>query len=68
MLMNKPRHRIFDYIPRYYNPENDEQEKRKKHLGFQRQRKLAVRKKNPLRWAILVLLIIYIILKLQGII
>ncbi len=66
MLMKRPGHRIFDYIPRYYKPEKDEQEKRKKHLGFQRQRKLGVRKKNPLRWAILVILIIYIILKLQG--
>ena len=66
MFMKKPRHRIFDYQPRFYKPEADEEERRKRRLGFTRQRKYRARKRNPVIWAILILLVIYIILKLQG--
>ena len=66
MLMKKPRHRIFDYPPRFYKPENDEQERRKRRLGFTTHRKHRVLKRNPIIWAILILLVIYIILKLKG--
>jgi len=27
MLMKKPRHRIFDYPPRFYKPEEDDNER-----------------------------------------
>jgi len=66
MLMKKPRNRVFDYTPRFYKPETDEQERRKRRLSFTRQRKLRVRKKNPVVWAIFIILVIYIIMKLQG--
>jgi uncharacterized membrane protein YvbJ len=64
--MKKPRHRVFDYPPRYYKPETDEQERRKRRLGFTRQRKHISRRRNPVVWAIFILVVIYIILKLQG--
>jgi hypothetical protein len=35
-------------------------------LGFTRQRKYQRRKRNPLVWAIFIIVVIYIILKLQG--
>jgi len=28
--MKKPNHRVFDYIPRFYKPDEDQSEKRKK--------------------------------------
>jgi len=67
MLMKKPRNRIFDYTPRFYKPETDEQERIKKRLGFSRQRKINKKKKSSFVWLLFVLAVIYIILKLKGI-
>jgi hypothetical protein len=66
MLMKKPRHRVFDYTPRHYNPESDQSERRKRRLGFSRQRKYKSRQKSPVILLVLVALIIYLILKLSG--
>ncbi len=40
MFMKRPNHRVFDYPARFYKPETDEKEKRKKKLGFSAQRKV----------------------------
>jgi hypothetical protein len=64
--MKRPRHRIFDYTPRFYHPETDEQERKKRKLGFTRQRKYVRRKRNPVGWAILIIVVVYLIFKLQG--
>lgn len=64
MLMKKPRHRVFDYPPRFYKPEDDPEEKRKKRLGFQSYRKHIHRKKSPIIWIIFILIVIFIIIKL----
>jgi hypothetical protein len=64
--MKKPRHRVFDYTPRYYQPELDEKERRKRKLGFSSQRRKIQNKKNPLIWLLLVAIVIYIYLKLIG--
>jgi ATP/ADP translocase len=66
MFMKRPRHRVFDYPPRFYKPETDEQERRKRRLGFTRQRKYIRRKRSPFIWLILIIMVIYIILKLGG--
>jgi uncharacterized membrane protein (DUF106 family) len=66
MLMKKPQHRVFDYTPRFYKPELDETERKKRKLGFSSQRKIFKRKKSPLTWIILILIILYIYLKLIG--
>jgi len=66
MFMKRPRHRVFNYTPRYYNPATDEKERRKRRLGFTRQRKYIRKKRNPVVWAVLIFIVIYIILKLQG--
>ena len=66
MLMKRPRHRIFDYTPRFYKPETDEKERIKKRLGFSRQRRINRKKKSPLIWLLFVIAVIYLILKLQG--
>ena len=64
--MKRPRNRVFDYIPRFYKPETDEQEKIKKRLGFSRLRVIGRKKKSPILWLLFVIAVIYLILKLQG--
>lgn len=67
MFMKKPRHRIFDYEPRFYNPKKDETEKRKKKLGFRSARQhSSLKRRNNLVWIVLFLLTIVVYLKLNG--
>ncbi len=68
MFMKKPSHRIFDYPPRFYEPETDEKEKRKKKLGFRYQRKRIRKKKNPVIWGIYVIAVVYLYLKFSGLV
>jgi cytoskeletal protein RodZ len=65
--MKRPKHRIFDYTPRYYNPENDPKEKQKKKLGFSKHLKLKRKKRSPIIWILFILAVIFIILKLNKI-
>lgn len=64
MFMKRPQYRRFDYTPRFYKPELDEEERRKRKLGFGSSR-LSIRKKtiNPLLWLIMILLIIFILVR-----
>ena len=66
MLMKKPRHRVFDYPPRFYEPEDDDKERRKRRLGFKRQSKIKRRKGSSIIWIVLLALAVYIYLKLTG--
>jgi hypothetical protein len=65
MFMKKPKHRTFDYTPRFYVPEKDELERKKRKLGFTRKLNTKRRKtKSPLVWIILIIMLIIIYLKL----
>jgi hypothetical protein len=66
MFFKKPPHRIFDYTPRFYRPEEDKDEKLKRKLGFKRQLKMNRKKKSPMIWLLLVIIAVYIYLKLTG--
>jgi len=67
--MKKPQYRKFDYQPRYYKPEEDEGEKRKRRLGFRTTRKFKSRKfRNPIYWLVIFLIVFYLYLKLKGLI
>ena len=66
MLMKKPRHRVFDYPTRFYNPEEDPVEKRKQKLGFRTYRKFTHKRRSPIIWIIFILAVIFIIIKLSG--
>jgi len=68
MFFKKPRHRIFEYPPRFYKPEEDQDERRKRKLGFRRHQKIKKHKRSPLVWGVLALLAIYIYLKLTGVV
>jgi len=66
MFMKKPRHRVFDYTPRHYDPVNDEKEKKKKRIGLTRQRKFKSRRQSPIILFAIIALVIYLVLKLSG--
>jgi hypothetical protein len=66
MFIKRPRHRIFDYTPRFYHPEDDKNEKLKRKLGFQRQLKLNRKKRSPMLWMVFIIVAVYIYLKLGG--
>jgi len=64
--MKKPRHRVFDYTPRFYKQERDELNKKRKRIKFNSVRKYQRRKKSTVIWFVLIILILYIYLKLSG--
>ena len=66
MLFKKPRHRVFDYTPRFYKPEKDEQERKKRKLGFRRNSIKKRQKRSPIIWGIMVVLVIIVYLKFAG--
>lgn len=67
MFMKRPAHRVFDYPPRFYKPEEDERERKKRKLGFSRKVRTSRRKtRSPLIWIILLIIIILAYLKLKG--
>jgi hypothetical protein len=67
MLMKKPRHRVFDYTPRFYDPKKDEKEKVKERIHFSRDySKIKKKKRSMIFWIGVIIAIIYIYIKLQG--
>jgi len=66
MFIKKPRHRVFDYTPRFYNSEDDKDEKLKRKLGFRRQLKMNQKKRSPMLWMLFIIVAVYIYLKLIG--
>ncbi len=69
MFMKKPSHRSFDYQPRFYKPETDESERRKRRLGFKKNYKHSgYQKKSPLLFIVMFLFIVFLLLKWNGII
>lgn len=66
MFMKKPSYRIFDYTPRYYKPEEDKSELRKKRLRFRQKRKFSRRVKTPIYWIILFLIALYFYLHFSN--
>lgn len=66
MFFKKPPHRVFDYSPRFYNPNEDQDEKRKKKLKFHKHRKFGPKKGTGIKYAIILLLAYLLYLKLTG--
>jgi hypothetical protein len=67
MFFKKPRNRVFEYIPRFYKPEDDPDEKRKRKLGFRRQLGVIKRKKGSLKLIVFLLVVLYLYLWFSGI-
>ncbi|CUS79031.1 hypothetical protein JGI7_00431 [Candidatus Kryptonium thompsonii] len=70
MLFKRPQHLRFEYIPRYYNPDKDEELKRKERmkrkLKFQRIGISERKRKSLLWWLIITGLVFYLYLMLSG--
>jgi ribosomal protein L34 len=66
MFIKKPRHKKFDYQPRYYKPEKDEELKRKRKLGFRSNYREKTSTKKPYAYIIMLVIILYIFLKYNG--
>ncbi len=62
-MFKKIKNRAFDYEPRFYKPEEDVDEKRKRKLGFRTAQRKVTRKKSPIMWVIMLVMILYIIAK-----
>jgi hypothetical protein len=68
MFIKKPTHKKFEYQPRFYKPEEDSSERRKRRLGFKSSYKdSSYSKKNPIMFIIMFLFIIFLLLKWNGI-
>jgi len=66
MLFKKPSHKTFEYKPRFYNPNKDDEIRRERRLKFSRYRKAKKKNGNLITYLILLIVILYIFLKLQG--
>ena len=66
MLMKRPKHRVFDYTPRFYKSEHDEINKKRRKINFNSVTNYQRKKRSPLIWLVVVVLLIYLYLKLSG--
>ncbi len=66
MFIKKPKHRTFEYQPRHYKPEQDPEERRKRKLGFKSSRTKVSSKKSPFVFIVMLIIIVYLLLKYQG--
>lgn len=67
MFFKKIKPRSFEYKPRFYNPGQDEEEKRKRKLGFRSIKKRSKRKGSIIYFAIIFIIVLYLFLKFGGI-
>ena len=65
-LMRRPEHRRFTYEPRYYKPELDKDERRRRRMQFHRRHLLQKRSKSALYWIIIFSLLVYLYGFLSG--
>lgn len=65
-LMRKPQYRKFSYEPRYYKPELDNDERRRRKMQFHRRRAIHKSARRVLYWAILFIFLIYLYASLAG--
>ncbi len=66
MFLKRIKPKDFEYLPRYYDPDKDPEERLRRRLGFYRKRKFKRQGKSPLFWLILFFIILYFYLKLSG--
>lgn len=64
MFFKKPINKKFDYIPRFYVPEKDQEERRKRKLGFRNYRKYQQKGVSSIIiWLIGIIIILWFIIK-----
>jgi len=69
MFMRKPSYRSFDYTPRFYKPEDDEENRRRWRLSVKLNSQRKQRRQRPVILYLGILaLVIYMYLALSGVI
>ena len=66
MFGKRPKHRVFDYEPRYYDQANDPIEKRKKRLKFRSHISAKRKTRSPIFWLLLFAAVVFLYLKFSG--
>lgn len=66
MFFKRVKNKKFDHIPRFYNPNDDVTEKRKKKLKFRVDAGIKKKSKIPIMPLLLLAVIIYFFIKLNG--
>jgi hypothetical protein len=68
LFMKRQKPKTFDYIPRYYNPDKDPEEIRKRKLGFRsaNSSKRISQKKSPIIYIVLFVMILYLFYKYSS--
>jgi hypothetical protein len=66
LFLKRPKHRSFDYTPRFYDPEKDQNEERKKRLKFRYNRISKRKTTSPIYYLIIVLVIIFLYMRFGG--
>ncbi len=66
LYVKRPKHKSFDYQPRFYKPEEDEREKRKKKLKFRYVRSTSHKRKVPYFWIVLLIIVAFFYYKFGG--
>ncbi len=66
MFFKRTKNKVFDHLPRFYKPEEDEVEKRKRKLKFRANTKIKKRRNIPIMLIVLLGIIIYFFIKLNS--
>jgi len=64
--MKKTKNKVFEYQPRFYKPEEDEVERRKRKLKFRSNQSLRKKSRSPIIWIVIIGIVIFVYLKLIG--
>ncbi len=67
MFFKKIKPRNFDYKPRFYNPDKDEEETRKRKLGFRSNIKRSKRKGSLIYFLIIFIIVLYLFLRFANV-
>jgi hypothetical protein len=59
MIMRRPQHKQFEYIPRYYDPSKDEEARKRRRIKFERHTSRGAHR--PLLFIIVALVLVYLI-------
>lgn len=65
MLIKLPKHKVFNYQPRFYDPDKDKIEERKKRLKFRYYRKNLKRGRSSIYWLIILIIVLYFYFRLS---
>lgn len=65
MFIKKMKNKKFEYEPRYYKPEQDQEERRKRKLNFRTGLKSS-KGKSSIYYLTFILILIYVIIKMGG--